>query len=72
MKHLAARYLERRVVPVDGRGRTVEVVALSREGRKLLDNTRMDRNAQALYSGFVKPREIGHDAALYRVYLNRD
>ena len=70
LKHLASlRYLERRVLPVDGRGRTIEVVALSREGRRLLDNTRMDRNAQALYNGFVKPREIAHDAALYRVYL---
>jgi len=67
MRHLVAKgYLVRRRVPVDGHGRTMEVLALTRTGRSLLK-----RNApsdQALYDGFVKPREIVHDAALYRMF----
>jgi DNA-binding MarR family transcriptional regulator len=66
MKHLVAEgYLERRRVPVDGHGRTMEVLALTRAGRALL---RRDAGNQALYDGLVKPREIVHDAALYRMF----
>lgn len=66
LKHLAAKcYLVRRRVPVDGRGRTMEVLALTRAGRSLLKRNAGD---QALYNGFVKPREIVHDAALYRMF----
>jgi DNA-binding MarR family transcriptional regulator len=66
VKHLVAEgYLERRRVPVDGRGRTMEVLSLTRTGRALL---RRDAGTQALYDGLVKPREIVHDAALYRMF----
>ena len=66
LKHLAAEgYLVRRRVPVDGRGRTMEVLALTRAGRGLL---RRDTGDQTLYDGFVKPREVVHDAALYRMF----
>lgn len=66
VKHLVAEgYLERRRVPVDGHGRTMEVLALTRAGRALL---RRDAGTQALYDGLVKPREIVHDAALYRMF----
>ncbi|MBN9662284.1 MAG: hypothetical protein J0H49_29065 [Acidobacteria bacterium] len=66
LKHLAAEgYLVRSRVPVDGHGRTMEVLALTRAGRGLLKRNAGD---QALYNGFVKPREIVHDAALYRMF----
>lgn len=61
--------LERRTVPVNSRGKSLTVVALTRRGNAL---TRSARGAadtwQAIYSGFVKPREIAHDAALYRMF----
>ena len=60
-------YLERRRVPVDGRGRTMEVLTLTRAGRALM---RRDAGDQALYDGLVKPREIVHDATLYRMFQN--
>ncbi len=51
------------------------VVVLTKKGRDLLRRGRKDgtpaaeraRN-QALYAGLVKPREIAHDAAIYRMY----
>jgi DNA-binding PadR family transcriptional regulator len=66
LKRLAAEgYLVRHRVPVDGHGRTMEVLALTRAGRGLL---RRDTSDQTLYHGFVKPREVVHDAALYRMF----
>lgn len=66
VKHLVAEgHLERRRVPVDGHGRTMEVLTLTRAGRALM---RRDAGNQALYDGLVKPREIVHDAALYRMF----
>ncbi len=66
LKHLSAEgYLVRRRVPVDGHGRTMEVLALTRAGRGLL---KRDTGDQTLYHGFVKPREVVHDAALYRMF----
>lgn len=71
VKHLAALgYIERRAIPVDGRGRSIEVIALTRQGRGFLRRSRgdADDSHQAVYAGFVKPREIFHDASLYRMY----
>ncbi|MDQ6706560.1 MAG: hypothetical protein M3Z85_11360 [Acidobacteriota bacterium] len=55
------------------RGRNVQslpIVVLTKKGKDLL--RRCDRDAlssrQALYAGFVKPREVAHDAAIYRMY----
>jgi hypothetical protein len=50
--------------------RALEVVVLTKAGKELL--RRFDRRTreagQALYAGFVKPREIAHDSAIYRMY----
>ncbi len=50
--------------------RSLEVVVLTKKGKDLL--RRFDREirqaGQAVYAGFVKPREIPHDAAIYRMY----
>jgi hypothetical protein len=57
--------------------RTVEVnrealavVVLTKDGKRLLEahRTSSDERQQAFHAGLVKPREIAHDAQLYRVY----
>ncbi len=57
--------------------RTVEVnrastaiVVLTREGKDVLDAHRTDGpgRAQAFHAGLVKPRELAHDAQIYRLY----
>ena len=61
--------LERRTVHVNGRGKTLTVVALTRRGQNAVKRSAHGTDAsQAIYSGFVKPREIVHDAALYRMF----
>lgn len=58
-----------RTVPVNGD--PVAVVILTREGKGLLD-AHLDRSedgrTQAFHAGLVKPRELGHDAQLYRLF----
>lgn len=46
------------------------LLALSREAHQLLDRNRPEDmpKDQALYHGFVKPREARHDAEVYRLY----
>jgi DNA-binding MarR family transcriptional regulator len=71
VRHLAALgHIERRAIPVDSRGRSIEVIALTRQGRAFVQRNRgeTDHPSQAVYAGFVKPREIHHDASLYRMY----
>ena len=51
------------------------VVALTREGRSLLEAHRRDseapaRDHQAFHNGIQRPRELKHDSALYRAYLD--
>jgi hypothetical protein len=49
---------------------SIAVVVLTRSGQRLLEAHRVadETRAQAFYAGLVKPREIAHDAQLYRVY----
>jgi hypothetical protein len=44
------------------------VLVLSKKGKKLLEASRETASAQAIYAGFVKPSEVAHDAAIYRMY----
>jgi hypothetical protein len=44
------------------------LVALTKEGHRLLHSTKTVPGDQALYHGFTKPREADHDADLYRLY----
>lgn len=50
--------------------RPATVVALTRDGKALLDAHREDRagRPQRYHAGLVKPRELGHDAQAYRLY----
>lgn len=45
-----------------------QLVALTKQGHRLLSATKTARKDQALYHGFTKPREAHHDADLYRLY----
>lgn len=43
-------------------------VSLTRTGKCLTEDQLRTNNAQALYSGIVKKRELRHDAAIYELY----
>jgi len=45
-----------------------KVVTLTDEGRRIVTKTGGLREGQRIYHGFVKPKEIDHDADLYKVY----
>lgn len=69
-RHLSAQGLVTRETLTD-RGGARHVMALTREGKALLDAHREPGRSgrhQEYYAGVVKPRELGHDAQLYRVY----
>jgi DNA-binding MarR family transcriptional regulator len=66
VKRLVAEgWLERRTIAVDARGKTATFLALTRRGKAALKSSHRGR----LYTGIVKPREIVHDAGIYRMYL---
>ncbi|HEV2417016.1 MAG TPA: hypothetical protein VGX94_04375 [Terriglobia bacterium] len=55
----------------DGRRRTierVEVVTLTKDGRRLLIKDGELPGDQQVYAGLVKPREAEHDSQIYRAY----
>jgi hypothetical protein len=45
-----------------------ELLTLTKRGHRLLRANRLASKNQAVYHGFVKPREANHDADLYRLY----
>ncbi len=47
----------------------IEVVTLTKEGERLVNETTAFPPGQKLYHGLVKPREVEHDAQVYRAYL---
>ena len=50
------------------RGTKSSVVVLTKEGKRLLGRDGGLASGQAIYAGLVKPREVPHDAAIYRMY----
>ncbi len=58
--------IEREIPRRDTRPR--RLIALTKEGRRLLAASDGVPKNQALYYGFTKPREAHHDADLYRLY----
>jgi len=59
-------WLERHTVPGRRGGRAAPVLVLSKEGRAFAAQ-HMAPTGQRLHSGLVKPKELAHDAALYRM-----
>jgi hypothetical protein len=58
--------IEREIPRRDARPR--RLIALTKDGRRLLVASNTVPKSQALYHGFTKPREAHHDADLYRLY----
>jgi hypothetical protein len=48
--------------------KTLRVVTLTKAGHRLLKNANQVPDNQPIYHGLVKPREVKHDADLYRLY----
>jgi len=48
--------------------KTLRVATLTKAGHRLLKNTNQVPDDQPIYHGLVKPREVKHDADLYRLY----
>lgn len=44
------------------------VLSLTKDGKRFLRQQNRVPKSQALYDGFVKPKELAHDAELYRLY----
>jgi len=44
------------------------VLSLTKDGKRFLEHQSRVPKSQALYAGFVKPKELAHDAELYRLY----
>jgi DNA-binding transcriptional ArsR family regulator len=47
----------------------IQVVTLTRPGKKIVRQVGNLRQDQHLYAGLVKPREVEHDTQIYRAYL---
>ena len=70
LDRLEALGLLQRETIADARG-TTQVVALTDQGKALLENHRDPHargDAQEYYAGIVKPRELPHDAQVYRLF----
>jgi hypothetical protein len=70
LRHLQDLGLVRTVPYVVGRTRT-KLVTLTERGRDVLEDARRESHrdsGQTFYAGIAKPRELGHDAHLYRAY----
>jgi hypothetical protein len=50
------------------RKKTLRVITLTKAGHRVLKNTNQVQSDQPIYHGLVKPREVKHDADLYRLY----
>jgi hypothetical protein len=50
--------------------RSLYLIGLTKKGKELLKrfDPEIRQASQSLYAGFVKPREIAHDSAIYRMY----
>jgi hypothetical protein len=48
--------------------KTLRVVTLTKAGHRLVKKNSQVSNDQPIYHGLVKPREVKHDAYLYRLY----
>jgi len=58
---------QRRVMASKGQEK-LSVLVLTREGKHLVQQEYRAVWGQRFYAGFVKPREVAHDAAIYRMF----
>ena len=60
--------LQRRTIWTGGKGKQISVLVLTKAGKAVLERAEKLDPAQQVYAGFVKPAEVHHDAAIYRMY----
>ena len=60
--------VQRRTVWTGPRRRELEVVVLTKRGKEVLERNAQTGSQQRIYAGFVKPAEVAHDAAIYRMF----
>jgi hypothetical protein len=60
--------LQKRSISVGKNRDTLVIVALTKEGARLVRQDDQVPEKQTVYSGFVKPAEVPHDAAIYQMY----
>lgn len=68
IRHLARQSLVTDKTVEISQKKTLRVVTLTKAGHRLLKNTNQVPDDQPIYHGLVKPREVQHDADLYRLY----
>jgi hypothetical protein len=69
LRSLSAQGLIQRKIVWTGRDREKETFwALTPSGKRMLKRGGSLPSGQAIYAGFVKPAELRHDAAIYRMY----
>jgi hypothetical protein len=68
IRHLARQSLLTDKTVQISQKKTLRVVTLTKAGHRLLKNTNQVPDDQPIYHGLVKPREVKHDADLYRLY----
>lgn len=68
IRSLARQSLVRDIALEISRRKTLRVVILTKTGHGLLKTTNQVPNDQPTYHGLRKPREVKHDADLYRLY----
>ncbi len=60
--------IQRRTIWTGRQGDRLTVFVLSKRGKVLLEREGRQATDQRIYAGFVKPAEVHHDAAIYRMY----
>lgn len=68
IRALARKFLVRDKTLEISRKKTLRVVTLTKAGHRVLKHTNQLPDNQPIYHGLVKPREVKHDADLYRLY----
>ncbi len=69
LKRLVAQgFVERQTVPYGKSGESVQILTLTKKGLKQARSATPRSGEQALYAGFVKPNEVKHDLAIFRMY----
>ena len=69
LRSLIAQGLIQRHTACVGRDKAkLAVLVLSKKAKQVLKHDKDIPSRQAIYAGFVKPSEVAHDAAIYRMY----
>jgi hypothetical protein len=60
--------VQRRTACTGGKGEKIDVLVLTKPGKAIAESRGPFGSSQQVYSGFVKPAEARHDAAIYPMY----